>query len=184
MSSMVERLVQHLEYADFEAEQGKHDGKLTFVVVVPTCSSTTASKNVSKSNGSENVVQRFANESFHKMIKSTFFTKHIILKPREHGYVEGSQHLRQTRYKESQYKTSIVILQSRKSREEEAENPKFSSDEFEAEIRRSFSSRHQLELDERRLKSNTLDDVVTESSEKGVKKKSKKDKKKKVKVKR
>lgn len=169
MFCMVERLIEYLEFADFEARQSKHDGKLTFVIVVPTCASTIVSES------SENLVQRFANESFKKMIDSRFFVKHIVLKAREHGYVEGSQHLRQTRYKESQYDTSVVILQSQSAREEETQEPAFTSNNFEAEIRKSFSSRHQLELEERRHKF----DEGGENDSSGLKKKNRKEKQKK-----
>ena len=143
MSEMVGRLIQHLEFADYESSQNINDGKLTFVVVVPTCS-----------NSDANLVQESANDSFKKMIKSPYFCKHIILKAREHGYVEGSQHLRQTRYKESQYSTSVIFLQSQKSREFEKSAPCFKTEELETKIRKSFGSRHKDELEERRLHSN------------------------------
>lgn len=153
MVHMVERLIEHLEFADFEGRENKNDGKLTFVVIVPTCTKKTEGK------GFERLAQNFASDSFNKMLSSAFFTKHLVLKAREHGYVEGSQHLRQTRYKESQYSTSVVILQSQKARDDEAEKPIFTGDEFESNIRRSFSSKHLSELDERRLKSDGNSDV-------------------------
>jgi len=144
MTNMVERIKEHLEFAESEYRQNKNDGKLTFVVVVPSCKSKTSVTNF------DNLVQNLASDSYNSMIKSSFCTKHIVLKAREHGYVEGSQHLRQTRYKESQYNTSIIILQSQNAKEFERENPTFCSKEFETDIRKSFSSRHHLELDERR----------------------------------
>ena len=152
MKCMVERLIEHLAFADLEASQKKNDGKLTFVIVVPTCA---GHKRTAKTNESDNLVHTFASESFSAMIKSPFFVKHLVLKAREHGYVEGSQHLRQTRYKESQYSTSVVILQSRSSRENEVNNPIFTSEEFDTGLRKSFTSKHKSELDERRMK---LDD--------------------------
>jgi rubrerythrin len=173
---MVERLIEHLEFADLEARssQSKNDGKLTFVIVVPTCESK------KKRDNFDNLIQNFANESFRRMTKCPFFVKHIVLKAREHGYVEGSQHLRQTRYKESQYDTSVVILQSQSSRDSEAEKPMFTSDEFNVDLRESFTSRHQLELDERRLKMGGEDENDdSESSEPKQRKRKKKTKGKK-----
>jgi len=145
MNYMVKRMEEHLSFADSTADQFAHDkekGRLTFVIVIPTCKS--------KSIDSDNVVQDFASDSFQKMMKSPYFVKHIILKPREHGYVEGAQHLKPTRHKESQYSTSIVILQSRNSRESENVTPVVTNHIFESEIRTAFASRHQLELSERR----------------------------------
>ena len=147
MGSMVNRLEEHLEHADMEARKSSTNGELSFVVVVPTCMSN---KRSNESNG-ENMVHAFASESFCKMTKSKHFTKHIILNAREHGYVEGSQHLRQTRYKESQYSTSVVILQSKKSTELEKSSPTMTTSAFEDIVRKEFTSLHSLETEERRL---------------------------------
>ncbi len=171
MASMVNRLEEHLQHADVEGNKSNGNGELSFVVIVPTCVSNKHSK---EATSSDNKVHSFASESFRNMIKSRYFSKHIILKAREHGYVEGSQHLRQTRYKESQYSTSIVILQSKKAKERENDNPIITTDEFESAMRKSFSSLHKLETEQRRA--DALGDVTKKTTGKDGKgtKKSKK----------
>ncbi len=164
MKLMVERLFEHLEHADsqYSIEGGGGDsGQLTFVVVVPTYKS--------KGDSEDSIVQKYASESFNQMIKCPYFTKHIILKAREHGYVEGSQHLRKTRYKESQYSTSVVILQSRRSREKEVKSPLFTTNEFDVNIRKAFGSRHNLELNERRSQNHTTGPKELKKSKKNKK---------------
>ena len=85
-----------------ELKEAKNRGmNLTFVVVVPTA------------NGGTNVgVKQFANDSFQQMVTSPYCKKHIVLQSRTHGYIEGAAHLRPTRYKESNYDTSVIFLQS------------------------------------------------------------------------
>lgn len=143
MLHMVEKMEEHLNYADSMSMKGNKCA-LTFIIVVPSCSS-------SPSNGSDqNIVQQFSKSSFSTMLKSRFLSKHLVLNAREHGYIEGSQHLRPTRFKESQYNTSIVILQSTDAREQELEAERFTGGEFEHDVRHAFASRHQLELANRR----------------------------------
>jgi hypothetical protein len=91
--------------------------------------------------------------------------KHIILNARDHGYIEGSQHLRPTRFKESQYDTSAIILQSKDAKEKD--EIALETKEFEADLRIAFASRHQKELEERRNeKSATNSDDGDENAEK------------------
>ena len=69
---------------------------------------------------------------------------HIILKPRAHGYIEGGQHLRPTKFKESQYSTSVIVLKT--------SDWKSSADAklFEKDLREAFASRHAMEVEQRR----------------------------------
>ena len=95
-------------------------------------------------------MHKFAGESFSKMLQSPYFSKHLVLKAREHGYVEGSQHLRPTRYKQSQYDTSIIILQSKTAKQWEAKEKNLKSHDLESKLREAFSTNHLQELFERR----------------------------------
>jgi Phosphorylated CTD interacting factor 1 WW domain. len=156
MQRMIQRMEEHLEYAD-SIKDDEMQSNLTFVIVVPTCHSA--------QNTDKNIVQEFAWKSYQAMIKSRYLSKYFVLKSREHGYIEGSQHLRPTRFKESSYDTSIIILQSRAARELEEKSPKFTSRGFEDDLRLAFASRHQLELNERRhVESEQGDDIKTDIS--------------------
>jgi hypothetical protein len=100
------------------------------------------------------------------MIKSRYLSKHFVLKSREHGYIEGSQHLRPTRYKESQYDTSVIILQSKAAKEKGKSSPNFTSKDFEDDLRLAFASRHQLELGERRQVTPSLGNAMEQEATK------------------
>ena len=65
-----------------------------------------------------------------------------MLSNREHGYVEGAQHLRPTQFKESQYDSSVIILRSKSC-------AKIDAKAFEADLREAFKSRHLVELQQR-----------------------------------
>ena len=74
----------------------------TFVVVVPT---VRCGKNAGAPDDSfSTAVHGAASGSFNMLIGHEFCRSHIVLKAREHGYIEGSQHLRPTKYKESSYR--------------------------------------------------------------------------------
>ena len=136
MYAMVKRMEDHLKISDSaENNIGKH---LTFVIVVPTV------------KRKETQIHDFSVESFNHMLESPYFSKHLILAAREHGYVEGSQHLRPTRYKQSQYDTSVIILQSKTAMASEKHEGNLISQEFESKLRTAFSSHHLQELNERR----------------------------------
>lgn len=152
MTAMVDKIEQCLKEAN-----GKNKS-LVFVVVVPTVqqhphldvdadnddnddeslpTNTTTRMAVAKSR---------ALPSFLRMISSPSCTHHLILKAREHGYVEAAQHLRLTRYKSSIFDTSVIILQSERS----VRKCKLNEEQFEEKIRESFASRHSQELQERK----------------------------------
>ena len=175
MQYMVERMEEHLRFADSMSAAGKRC-PLSFVIIVPSCSS--------KGSG-HNLIQEFAAKSFRRMLRSKHFSKHIVLNAREHGYIEGSQHLRPTRFKESQYDTSAIVLQSKDAKEQEGN--KVVGTEFEADLRKAFASRHQMELEERRNDSiigNTVDEdtkVTEQEPEIEKKRTTKKSKKKRMK---
>jgi phosphorylated CTD-interacting factor 1 len=155
MLHMVERMEEYLRFADSLSESGGNC-PLTFVIIVPS---------YSKKSDSTNLIQEFAGKSFKRMLRSKYFVKHIILNARDHGYIEGSQHLRPTRFKESQYDTSAIILQSKDAKEKD--EIALETKEFEADLRIAFASRHQKELEERRNeKSATNSDDGDENAEK------------------
>mmetsp|Transcript_24919 Transcript_24919/g.38537 ORF Transcript_24919/g.38537 Transcript_24919/m.38537 type:complete len:659 (-) Transcript_24919:120-2096(-) len=132
MLEMVHRLEQHLVIAE------KNKCKLTFIIVVPS-----GDMNVHE-DSSPSVVQMHAQKSFRKMLRSRFKKRHVVLRSREHGYVEGSQHLRPTRFKESQYDTSVLVLSSCTSW-----CKLHNLDEFDQGLKAAFASRHLLELKQR-----------------------------------
>lgn len=119
-------MVDHMENQLAEADRKKTP--LTFVVVVPTATATSRA------------VQEAAKESFQRMLINAHCRMHIQLEARQHGYVEGAQHLRPTRYKQSTYDTSVILLQSKRDLEK-ALNER----ELEAKIRGAFASRHDEE---------------------------------------
>jgi len=139
--------------------QSKKEVDVAFVVIIPTV--RTASPNHEKKKklkkkkkddkeGDESnsthlmsTVNEAASVSFNRLVNSSYCKSHIILPPREHGYIEGSQHLRPTKYKESQYSTSVIVLAT-KSKSSSTE--KF----FETEIREAFGSRHSMEVQKRK----------------------------------
>lgn len=135
---------------------------VTFVVIIPTVRSASSNyekkskkhkKKNKKHEGDESninnthlmsTVNQAASQSFYQLVNSPHCKSHIVLSPREHGMIEGSQHLRRTKYKESQYSTSVIVLKSK--------NWTSTKDEklFETEIREAFASRHGVELQQRK----------------------------------
>lgn len=131
---------------------------LTFVVIVPSGEESVQgheeSSTVLDSNDIESketivaaaaAAKRFGSIALRQMINSSHCRLHIVLHAKEHGYVEGSQHMRPTRFKESLYDTSVVILQSTKAAEQELDQQL-----FVPKLRSSFASRHREETDARR----------------------------------
>jgi len=138
MLTMANHMTQVLEKADND------NTRLTFAVIVPSAD------NKKKKNKDEAVVKHEALTSFRNLESSVYCTTHIKLKSREHGYVEGAQHLRPTQYKESSYDTSVIVLQSLKARKYGLDEKKMK--QFEKDLRLAFASRHKNELTERKRK--------------------------------
>ena len=136
MLAMADHTTNVLQRADND------NTRLTFVVVVPSAD------NKKKTNKDEAVVKHEAQKSFRSMVSSVYCTKHIQLKAREHGYVEGAQHLRPTQYKQSSYDTSVIILQSPKAKKYGLD--KTNMEQLEKDIRIAFASRHENEIMERK----------------------------------
>lgn len=135
MDAVVDRIERNLSLAN------KSNKSLTFCIIVPTVASTT-------SKGPKDTVKaahRFAQSSFLRMIEAEACRHHIVLPAREHGYIEGAQHLRPTRYKESSYDTSVILLQSKAAR-----TTSLDLVAWEREIRSAFASQHKEELKSRR----------------------------------
>ncbi|KAL3924683.1 MAG: hypothetical protein SGILL_000895 [Bacillariaceae sp.] len=129
------------------ARAADSDRALSFVVVVPSASE--ADKTTSAMKGdTEAAVKHAAGRSFRDMISNNLCTKHTRLKAREHGYIEGAQHLRPTQYKQSSYDTSIIVLQSPKAALQFSDNEKKTA--LESELRQAFASRHEIELKKRK----------------------------------
>jgi phosphorylated CTD-interacting factor 1 len=129
MDTMVDRIEYNLTLAD------QTSSCLTFVVIIPTAST------------SEDVrtAKRFATKSFQRMLGSAACRLHISLAARDHGYIEGAQHLRPTRYKESNFDTSVILLQSSAARKENIDE-----NNLEKRLRSAFTSRHKAEVDTRK----------------------------------
>jgi phosphorylated CTD-interacting factor 1 len=129
MMDMAKRMEKCLTVATREKKQ------LTFFVIVPTANVSVDAVPPAK---------RHAKQSFSTMTSSTHCRLHLILPSREHGYVEGAQHLRPTRYKQSPYDTSLILLQS-----EAAHAQGLDAKSFEKKVRKAFASRHEEELKQR-----------------------------------
>jgi len=99
------------------------------------------------------IVHTAASHSFHELVNSPHCKSHIVLPAREHGYIEGGQHLRPTKFKESQYSTSVIVLRSKGWNEGGGSNE---AELFEKEIREAFASRHAMEVEQRREKKKSL----------------------------
>jgi hypothetical protein len=154
---IMEAMSTHINKVFSQAEDGNR--KLTFVVIVPSAGdaikkSSKGSKGFSLPldkalslplEEEHAVVKQAAYRSFQEIVSSKYCTMHIQLEARQHGYVEGSQHLRPTMFKTSSYDTSVVILQSPK-----AKTPPSGMKRLELDIRKAFASRHEKELLSRR----------------------------------
>lgn len=131
MSAMYARIEFNLAQAD------DREAELTFVVIVPNAGDAKDSQRAA--------AKRFGGISLQKMMTSSRCRLHILLPAKEHGYVEGAQHMRPTRYKESLYDTSVILLQSKQAQRRELNKAL-----FEAKIREAFASRHRDEVERRK----------------------------------
>jgi len=166
MNNMAHRIGQLLEIAHRE------ELDVTFVVIVPTVRGTTnnadrlgsdmkAKKKKKKKkksdrdskegfiNNNHNTIHQAASHSFFQLINSPYCRSHITLPAREHGYIEGGQHLRPTKYKESQSSTSVIVLKSSSC----TVLPDHDAESFEKELRVAFTSRHTMEVEQRKERS-------------------------------
>jgi phosphorylated CTD-interacting factor 1 len=158
MKRMADTMIHHLTLADDEQH---YDTALCFVVIVPTvhhlekikvtsaartAQSNNAERHEEKEKEEESLVKRFAKPSFEILVASPFCRLHIILPAREHSYLVGAQHVRPTQYKQSNYDTSVIVLQSRRARE----TMTFDAQRLEEDIRKAFASREEEETEQRR----------------------------------
>jgi hypothetical protein len=152
--------------------QERKDSDVTCIVIIPTVRGDTddrlgyqskmkekkeKKKQKSSVDGEEgdesnnknlmSIVNLAAKQSFYQLINSPYCKCHIILPAREHGFTEGSQHLRPTKFKESQCSTSVIILRSKSWMG--ADDAKI----FENELREAFASRHAMEKEQRKCAS-------------------------------
>jgi phosphorylated CTD-interacting factor 1 len=131
MSEMAARIEYNLEQAD------GRNALLTFVVIVPNAGDDKDSQRAA--------AKRFGGISLQRMMTSSSCRLHILLSAKEHGYVEGAQHMRPTRYKESLYDTSVIVLQSKQACQRELDKSR-----LEEKIREAFASRHREEVERRK----------------------------------
>ena len=144
MSAMADRIQCNIDVAN------ERDSMVTFIVIVPHGGSD---HDVHRA-----VAKRSGSVALQQMTRSEYCTMHLILPAKEHGYIEGAQHLRPTRYKESLYDTSVVVLQSHKARIHTKHNHIKNSNTtttmdqnmFEEQIRQAFMSRHRMEVERRK----------------------------------
>ncbi|CAB9524933.1 Phosphorylated CTD-interacting factor 1 [Seminavis robusta] len=123
------------------AQADKTDRALSFVVIIPSVGDNDNKDHKKVSSA----VKRFAARAHNDMCHSKRCTLHIVLPAKEHGYVEGAQHLRPTRYKRSLYDTSVILLQSQAAQG----NNNFDKTLFEEKIRLAFAERHSEEHQKR-----------------------------------
>jgi len=71
------------------------------------------------------------------MRRSKFLSKHLLLQQKEHGYCEGLQHCRPTRYRVATADTSVFFLQNKSGRQKWPP-----SDVACRELRAAFRSKH------------------------------------------
>jgi phosphorylated CTD-interacting factor 1 len=138
---LMNAMVDHIENQLAKADQA--DLPLTFAVIVPTANKKGSVSEVA-------VAKQAAAVSFRRMVSSPTCRHHVVLAAREHGYVEGAQHLRPTKYKQSVYDTSVILLQSAKARDQKVDLQMLEKDLISA-----FASRHADELEQR--KKNAVD---------------------------
>lgn len=158
MTKMAKRIIELME------TQVRNDVDVTCIVIIPTVRSnatkskqikiTKAQKELMGGKGGEvlnddtpslmSIVNRAAKQSFDMLINSPYCKSHIILPAQEHGFIQGGQQLRNTKYKESQCKTSVIVLRSQEW--SDAEDAKM----FDKEIRIAFASRHAIEVENAR----------------------------------
>lgn len=146
MLEMANHLLQYLAEADEE------DSAISFVVIVPSCEQASRMDDAP-------AARRFASPGYNAMVKSPYQTHHILLGSGEHGYIEGAQHLRPTRFKTSRYDTSVILLQSKSARHDMGRigGSKW-KDMFEMGIRAAFGSGHEDETKERKRKADGVTD--------------------------
>lgn len=131
MSQMAQRIEDSIAHAD------ERKTAVTLVVVVPSAGDDEDLQRAA--------AKRFGGVSLRRMTTSPNCRLDILLSAKEHGYVEGAQHMRPTRYKESLYNTSVIILQSRMARRQELDTTR-----LDKMIRDAFASRHRDEFDRRK----------------------------------
>ena len=136
---MADRIRTNIDWAN-NNNNAQDSIAVTYCVIVPHGGSDT---DVHRA-----VVKRYGSIALAQMTKSAHCTYHFILPAKEHGYIEGAQHLRPTRYKESLYDTSVVVLQSEKARAET--EARMDRQTFEEQIRQAFVSRHRTEVESRK----------------------------------
>jgi phosphorylated CTD-interacting factor 1 len=95
-------------------------------------------------DGLASIVSNAAKQSFNQLVNSPYCRSHIILPAREHGFLEGGQHLRPTKFKESQCSTSVIVLRSKSWMDPDDARI------FESELREAFASRHAVEMEQRK----------------------------------
>jgi phosphorylated CTD-interacting factor 1 len=147
MGKMANRIEENLQAADAQ------ESSLTFVVIVPNAGDTKDSNRAA--------AKRFGGVALQKLLDSPYMRLHVLLPAKEHGYVEGAQHMRPTRFKESLYDTSVIILQSAKAREQH--HKIFDAKEqIESKIREAFASRHREEVAKRKRRDENGSDPESE----------------------
>lgn len=143
MAEMVAAMERHLVRA------GERGSALSFAVVVPSCRGSEDDEDEDGGGGGARQprARAYAAESFRAMLQSRHLSHHIVLGAGEHGYVEGAQHLRPTRYKSSRYDTSVLLLQSARAREDcRKHRGQDWQVRFEEGIREAFRSEHEAEV--------------------------------------
>jgi len=130
MTQMAKNLV------DLTVQAEARQQHLTVVVIVPTVDLSTPVSHLK-------TVPRFCRTSFAMLVECSACVRHVVLKREDHGYIEGAQHIRPTRYKDSTYDTSMIILQTKVPSDLTDLNL------MEDRLRIAFQSRHKTETETR-----------------------------------
>jgi len=146
MTAMAERIDHNLTQAD------ERKRELTFVVIVPNAGDSSDTQRAA--------AKRFGGISLKLMTSSSKCRLHILLSAKEHGYVEGAQHMRPTRFKASLYDTSVIVLQSKRARKQPLDKAL-----LESRIRQAFASRHEAEVEQRKLEEKGSDGDASSDSD-------------------
>lgn len=155
MTKMAKRIIELVE------KQVRNDVDVTCIVIIPAVRSNETKSEQTKARkqlvgdkdgdvlnndipGLMSIVNHAAKQSFDMLINSPYCKSHIILPAQKHGFIEGGQHLRNTKYKESRCNTSVIVLRSQEWLDDE------DAKIFDKEIRIAFASRHAMEVKKRK----------------------------------
>jgi hypothetical protein len=156
MLEMVQHMEELLLLADGDNDSdAKKSLPLCFIVILPACGGGTSREidSTKDDDGADDdggadgarAAQLAASPSWEALHGCTYFTRHLRVKAKEHGYIEGSQQSRPTRYKTSAFDTSVFFLQTRAAAKKWPV-----TGEVCKELQAAFRSKHLDEVEQRK----------------------------------